>query len=242
VTEAPRGPWSATLHDLALRPGAITRAVLDGQGGEYLPLGRLLVILVAVFFALTLLQPRAAGGPSAEVAAACGGAGGSTDLGLLLGAAGAPEATANAPIAAGVLHFAGEVLCDPQRFTRAFSLAIPLGFLLLMPLSAGLMQLAFRKDMPGFAANWAYGLEAHAALFLLLIVLVVVSLVGPGWLSFLASVAGLFYASWNVLAGVERAYRVSGRTAAWRTTGVGVVYAVALTVVSTLLFLALFGR
>ncbi len=237
-----RRAWTVTLRDLTLRPGAITRAVLDGQGGGYLPLGRLLVVLAAVFFLITLVQQGRRHEPTPDTVAACANGQVTSDLGLLLGTGGAPEASASGSAVAGLEHFAGEALCDPERFTRAVSLAVPIAFLLLLPLSAGLMQLAFRKQMPRFRDHWLYGLEAHAALFLLLIALLVVSLPGAGLLSFVASVAGLFYATWNVLDGVERVYRVSPGVAAWRTTAVGIVYAVALTVIATVLFLALFGR
>ncbi len=234
--------WRVTLRDLILRPGTITRAVLDGQGGGYLPLGRLLVVLVALFFALTLVQQGRAHEPTPDAVAACTKGRANAEISGLMGAAGAPDASAAGSTVAGLEHLAGELLCDPQRFTRAVSLALPIAILLLLPLSAGLMLLAFRTQMPHFRDNWRYGLEAHAALFLLLIALLVVTLPGWGPLSFLASVGGLFYATWNVLAGVERAYRVSSGVAVWRTTAVGVVYAVALTVVATLLFLSLFGR
>ena len=242
MSASARGVWSATLRDLVLRPGKITRAVLDGQGAGYLPLGRLLVVLAAVFFLLTLVQQGLHREPAPEAVAACANGRANADLGPLLGATGASDASASGTAAAGIEHLAGELLCDPQRFTRAVSLAVPIAFLLLLPLSAVLMLLAFRKQIPSLRGNWTYGLEAHGALFLLLIALLVVSLPGLGLLSFLASVAGLFYATWNVLAGVERAYRVGPSVAAWRTTAVGVVYAVVLTVVATLLFLSLFSR
>ncbi len=237
-----RRAWRDTLRELTLRPGIITRDVLDGQGGGYLPLGRLLVVLAAVFFAITLWQPGHHDEPTPEAVAACVNGRGQSDIDRLLGAAGASGEPAVGSTAAGLEHLAGELVCDPQRFTRALSLAVPVAFLLLLPLSAVLMQLAFRHQMPRFRDNWAYGLEAHAALFLLLLVLLLLSLPGVGLLSFLASVTGLFYATWNVLTGVERAYRVGPGVAAWRTTAVGIVYAVALTIVATLLFLALFGR
>jgi hypothetical protein len=239
VNAAARRPWANTLRDLAFRPGTITRAHLDGRGGAYLPLGRLLVLFAAAFFGLTMAQ-QSGGGSSPETTASCAQRA-SADLGALMGPDAGAGAAGGASVA-GLRHLAGEVLCNPQRFTRAVSLAGPIAFLLLLPLSAGLMQLAFRKEMPRFADNWTYGLEAHAALFLLLLALFVLSLPGVPLVGLLASVAGLFYATWNVLAGVERAYRVSARVAAWRTTAVGVVYAAALTVVATLVFTALFGR
>ncbi len=239
MTAAARGPWSATLRDLAVRPGAITRAVLDGRGQRYLPLGRLLIVLATLFFLLTLVQQRGGEAPPRAVSACTEGA--AADLGALLGPAPAAGARGAESIA-GLRHFVGELWCEPRRFTRAASLAVPVAFLLLMPLSAGLMRMAFRREMPKFRDNWTYGLEAHAALFLLLLVLLLLSLPEVPLLGFAASVAGLFYATWNVLAGVELAYGVSPRVAVWRTTAVGMVYAVVLTVVATLLFLALFGR
>ena len=242
MTGAPRRAWSATLRDLVLRPGTITRAVLDGEGQGYLPLGRLLVVLAVLFFLVTLIQQGWRREPSPAAIAACANGRVPPDLGALLPPTGAADAPAAGSTAAGLEHFAGELLCDQQRLTRALSLAVPIAFLLLLPLSAGLMQLAFRKQMPRFRDNWLYGLEAHAALFLLLLALLLLSVPGVGWVSVAASVAGVFYATWNVLAGVEQAYRVAPGVAMWRTTAVGVVYAAALALVATLLFLAVFGR
>ncbi|MGH7688772.1 MAG: hypothetical protein ACREN3_04130 [Gemmatimonadaceae bacterium] len=241
TASAPRS-WANTLRTLILRPGAITRAALDGQGGGYLPLGRLLVVLAAVYFLITLAQQDLQRPPDPAAAAACANGRVKSELDLLLGAVGAPEAVGADSAAAGLEHVIGAVLCDPQRLTSAFSLAVPIAFLLLLPLSAALMQLAFRKQLPRFRDNWRYGLEAHAALFLLLIVLLVLSLPGIWLLGFLASVAGLVYASWNVMSGVERSDRVSPGMAARRTTAVGVVYAAALAIVATLLVLGLVGR
>jgi len=236
-------PLSATLRALLQRPGTITRAILDGRPAEYVGPGRLLLGFAAAFFLLTALQLRSTPAQSPDVAAACSGSGVTSDLGVLLGAAQAPGVTANAsPAAATVLRVASDALCNPRKFTRAFGLAIPVAFLLLMPLSAALMQVAFRTQLPGFAGNWLYALEAHAALFALLTALALVSLTGSTLLGVLASLAGLVYASWNLVAGVQRAYRVSARAAAWKTTAVGVVYALVLTIVSALLGWAQLAR
>lgn len=216
--------------------------MLDGQGGEYVPLGRLLAGLVAVFFLITLIQQARRRQPPPDAIAACTTGGLGSDLNLLLDAAGASDGSASGTPAAALGQFARDVLCDPRRFTNAMSLAVPIAVLLLVPLSAVLMQFAFREQMPRFRDNWLYGLEAHAALFLLLIALLVASLPGIGLLGFLASVAGLVYATWNVWAGVERAYGVGRGVAARRTIAVGVGYAVALAVVATALVLGLFGR
>ena len=233
----------ATLLALLGHPGAITRAILDGRPARYVGPGRLLLGFAAAFFLLTGLQLRGTPAQSPEVAAACSDSGGTSDLGALLGAAGAPGVTANAsPGAATALRIASDALCNPRKYTRAFGLAIPVAFLLLMPLSAVLMQVAFRTQMPGFAGNWLYGLEAHAALFALLTALALVSFTGSTLLGVLASLAGLVYASWNLVAGVQGAYRVSARVAAWKTTAVGVVYALVLTVVSVLLVWAQLAR
>lgn len=225
-----------TLRALVRRPGAITRAILDGQAERYVAPGRLLLGFAAAFFLLTALQFRGASAQSPEVTAACANGGGTSDLGALLDAAAAPDVAANAPPGAtAALRISADALCNPDKYTRAFGLAIPVAFLLLMPLSAALMQMAFRKQMPGFAGNWLFGLEAHAALFALLTVLALVSFTGSTLLGVAASLAGLVYASWNLVAGVQRAYRVSARAAAWKTTAVGVGYALALTVVAVLL-------
>lgn len=232
-----------TLRALVRTPGEITRATLDGQGTAYITPGRLLLAFVVGFFALTALQLRATPSVSPEVASACVDANNPSDLGALLGAAGSPEVTAGAsPTAVAILRMAGDALCNPQRYTRAFSIAIPVAFLLLMPLSALLMQVAFRRQMPDFHGNWVYGLEAHAGLFALLMALAAIALVGSTILGVLASLGGLVYASWNLVAGVQRAYGVSARTAALKTTVVGVVYALVLTVVSALLVWLLLAR
>ncbi|HEU4989147.1 MAG: hypothetical protein KGL93_12420 [Gemmatimonadota bacterium] len=239
---ARQGRATRTLRAVVREPGTVTRAVLDGRGTEYLSLGRLLTVCVAVFFALTWVQQRRPAVPSPDVAAACDGSGSDTSaLGALLGAAGGNVQGAS-PAASAALGIAHQLLCDPARFTRAFTLAAPVAFLLLIPLSAWLMQLAFRRQMPTFAANWTYGLEAHAALFLLLAVLAAIGLLGSSLLGFLASIAGLVYASWNVVAGVQRAYGVSRGVAARRTTAVGVVYALALTAVTSLVMWGLLSR
>lgn len=239
------GPASLrdTLRALIGQPGAITRAILDGQSTRYVGPGRLLFGFATAFFLLTALQLRGTQAPSPDVAAACAGSGGTSALEALLGAAQAPGAIASAsPGAATALRIASDALCNPRQYTRAFGLAIPVALLLLMPLSAGLMQIAFRTQVPGFAGNWLYGLEVHAALFALLTSLALVSVTGSTLLGVLASLAGLVYASWNLVAGVQCAYRVSARVAAWKTTAVGVVYALALTVVSVLLVWAQLAR
>lgn len=234
---------SDTLRVLLRHPGAITRAILDGQPARYVGPGRLLLGFATAFFLLTAWQLRSAPAPSPEVAAACADSGGTSDLGALLGAAQTPAIAGNAsPAAALVLRTASDALCNPRQYTRAFGLAIPVAFLLLMPLSAGLMQIAFRAQLPGFAGNWLYGLEVHAALFALLTALALVSLTGSTLLGVLASLAGLVYASWNLVAGVQCAYRVSAGVAAWKTTAVGVVYALVLTIVAVLLVWAQLAR
>ena len=232
-----------SLRALVRTPGVITRATLDGQGATFIAPGRLLLAFTAGFFVLTALQLRATPPVSPEVASACADANNPSDLGALLDAARSPQVTASAsPAAAVILRIAGDALCNPQRYTRALSVAIPVAFLLLMPLLALFMQVAFRSQMPSFQGNWLYGLEAHAALFALLLALAVISLVGSTVLNMLASLGGLVYASWNLVAGVQRAYGVSARTAAWKTTGVGVAYALVLTVVSALLVWLLLAR
>jgi hypothetical protein len=136
------------------------------------------------------------------------------------------------PLAARVLNLAGRAMCDPARYTRAFAFAIPIAFLILIPLFAVLMQVAFRKQIPGFSGNWTYAVESHAALFLLLTALALESFLGSFALDFLCSVGGLVYASWNLVVGVRVAYGVSTRAARWKTTLVGVGYALGLVAVA----------
>ncbi len=242
--EAPGGRMARTLRALALRPGALTRAALDGRAADFVGPGTLLAVFAAGFFLITWMQQRHPAGPSPDVAALCTSEGtGESPLGALIGgSAGAGTLAGETPDEARTLNFAEDALCHPQRYARAFAVAVPLGFLLLIPLSALLMQAAFRREMPGFAGNWRFALEAHAALFLLLTVLGLISLAGSFLLGFLASVAGLFYASWHLVSGAERAYRVSARTATWRTTVVGIPYAMVLAAVVAGLMWALLVR
>jgi hypothetical protein len=231
VTDKPTSERvAATVRALVFAPGSLTRAEWARARGGYLPLSGLLAGLVAAFFGLTAIQQRHAAQPSPDVAAACAGTG--SDIGGLSGLLGG-EATPGAstelsPAAGTVLRFARRALCDPAPITRAFAFGVPIAFLLLMPLSAALMQLAFRRQVPDFRRNWVYGLEAHAALFLLLVGLALVSFSGSFLLGFLASIGGLGYTTWNVVRGVEVAYGVSARAAAWKTTAVGMIYAVVL--------------
>ncbi|MGA9837321.1 MAG: hypothetical protein WBQ26_08430 [Gemmatimonadaceae bacterium] len=235
MTGEPARGWgrvAATLRALVFHPGSLTREELAGRPADHLPLVWVLPVLATAFFALTSLQQRRAAAPSSDVAATCAGSkGDASGLSALLGVAGTPGTTAGlSPEAVGALHVASEVLCDPGPLTRALAFAFPIALLLLMPLSAGLMQAAFRRQMPGFRANWVYGLEVHSALFLLLSALALLSFAGSFLLGFVASVGGLVYTSWNLVRGVQTAYGVSERAAVWRTTAVGVVYALFLIV------------
>lgn len=240
--DAGKGRVADSLRALALRPGALTRAALDGRGADLVSPGTLLTLFAALFFVLTWVQQRHPAAPSADVAALCSDrAAAGSPLGALVGG----EVGANGGTSAGAtraLGFAEDVLCHPQRYTRAFAVAVPVGFLLLMPLSAALMLVAFGRQLPGFGANWGFAVEEHAALFLLLTALSLIALLGSLVVAFLASVAGLFYASWHLVAGVERVYRVSVRTATWRTTLVGIPYAVVLALVVAGLMWALLVR
>ena len=229
-----------TLGDLVLRPGSITRALFDGtDAGRYVSLGRLLAAFVFAFFALTWAQERQAANPRATAPTACADSATASQLDALLGEADAQNSSAQSVQALETLSAA---LCDPGRYTRAFSLAVPIGFLLLIPLSALLMQAAFRRQQPSYRANWQYGLEAHAALFVLLTVLAALGFVASLTVGVLASVAGLVYASWNLVAGVRTAYGVSGRTAAWKTTLIGVPYAFVLAATTLVLMWAMLAR
>ncbi len=240
LPESPGGVVDS-LRLLVAHPGALTRARLGGQGARFTPLGGLLLLFAAAYLALVYVQTR---GPSVldpEVASVCASSGGqSIDISSLLGGAGAAV-----DVSAGesrALALAGRALCDPAPFERAFAFAIPLAFLALIPLFAALMQLAFRGVMPGFAGSWTYALESHAALFALLTALALESFIGSWLLGFLCSVGGLIYLSWNLVAGVRLAYGVSTRAARWRTTLVGVGYAVCLVVAVGLIMWAMLPR
>jgi hypothetical protein len=225
----PAGGVASTLHALIFGPGTLTRARLDGQTTPYVPMEWLLLFFAAAYLVLVFVQTRGAAGPSPEVASLCAQSGGQgTDLSSLLGGAGGDVQVS--PGAARTLSLVGRALCDPAPFTRAFAFSIPIAFLLLIPLFAWLMQLAFRRQMPGFHGNWIYAVESHAALFALLTALALESFVGSFLLGFLCSVAGIVYLSWNLVAGVRVAYGVSTGAAKWRTTVVGVGYAVCLVI------------
>jgi len=233
----PDGRLKETLRALVVRPGSLTRAVREGTGSRYFPLGGLLLAFAAVYLALVFVQTRGASGPPDDIAGLCTDGGGQgADLQTLIGAAGASGDNVQvSPSATRVLNFASHSLCDPAPMMRAFAFAIPIAFLLLIPVFAWLMQLAFRAQMPGFNGNWIYAVESHAALFLLLTALAVESFLGSFVLGFLCSVGGLVYTSWNLTAGVQLAYGVSARAARWKTTLVGVIYAVCLVIAVGLL-------
>ncbi|HVB30097.1 MAG TPA: hypothetical protein VNE60_01070 [Gemmatimonadaceae bacterium] len=222
----------ATLRALVAHPGALTRSRLDGRSQRYVPLTTLLVSCAAAFFVLTtVLSHRPTNDAAAKSCATAPGGDGGLDsaLGPLLGlAADQPAAAPASPAEFWLLHAVEQLLCDPQRFTYALGLAVPIAFLVLIPAFAGLMHLAFRRELPGYAGHWTYAVESHAALFLVLSALAVVSALGSSFLSFFASLGGLVYTTWNLHAGVQTTYRVTSRTATWRTTLVGVAYALLL--------------
>ncbi len=231
-----------TLRTLMFRPGVLTRARLEGRPTPYVTMEWLLVFFAAAYLVLVFVQTRQAAMPSSDVAALCTSSpdGQSLNLPSLLGASGSNLQVS--PQAAGVLDLAGRALCDPAPFTRAFAFAIPIAFLLLIPLFAWLMQLAFRAQMPGFQANLTYSVESHAALFVLLTALALESALGSYLIGFLCSVAGIVYLSWNLVAGVRTAYGVSAKAARWKTTLVGVGYAVCLVVVVGAIMWAILER
>ncbi len=235
---------AATLRTLVFHPGSLTREELAGHRAGHLPLGWLLAVLAGAFFALTSIQQRRSATPSADAAAACSGSpGDASGLSALLDVGAAPGTTAQlSHTAVRALAQAERVLCDPAPFTRALAFAFPVALLLLMPLSAGLMQIAFRPQMPSLRANWVYGLEVHAALFLLLSALALISFLGSFLLGVVASVGGLVYTSWNLVHGVQTAYGVSARAAVWKTTAVGVVYALVLMFTVAAVLWALLSR
>lgn len=225
------GKLVRTLRDLAVRPGVVTEARLEGTDNPYLPTGWVLVAAVVLFLALTLARQPQRSSPSPALEQACADWVMDSPVGSALRAAASPEGGAP-PLVAGASALTLRFICDPAPVTRAFNLAVPVAFVLLMPLSALLMWVAFRRSAPRFAQHWAYGLEAHATLFGLMIVLAVIGLLGSTLLNIAASLAGLWYLTWNLMAGVQRTCHVARRTALGRTTLVGVVYALALAVVS----------
>ncbi|MDE3215512.1 MAG: DUF3667 domain-containing protein [Gemmatimonadota bacterium] len=218
-----------TLRALIVRPGALTRARLDGRRAPYVAVEWLLLAFAAIYLGLVFVQTRGPSGPPPDVASLCASSDGQgAGLAGLAGPAGGDlQASAGT---ARLLDLAGRALCDPAPFTRAFAFAIPVAFLLLIPLFAWLMQRAFRAQMPDFHGNWIFALESHAALFALLTALALESFAGSVLLGVLCSVAGVFYLSWNLVAGVRTAYGVTTRAAKWKTTLVGVGYAVCLVV------------
>lgn len=235
------GGVAGTLHALILRPGTLTRARLEGRTTPYVPMEWLLLVFAAAYLALVFVQTRGASAPSPEVASLCASSGGQgADLTSLLGGTGGDVQLS--PGAARALSLAGRALCDPAPFTRAFAFSIPIAFLVLIPLFAWLMQLAFRKQMPRFHDNWIYAVESHAALFALLTALALESFLRSYLLGFLCSVAGIVYLSWNLVAGVRVAYGVGASAARWKTTVVGVAYAVCLVVAVGAIMWALLAR
>ncbi|MHB2035090.1 MAG: hypothetical protein ACYCVE_17215, partial [Gemmatimonadaceae bacterium] len=126
----------ATLRALVAHPGALTRARLDGQSQRYVPLTTVLVSCAAAFFILTTaLSHRPTGNTATgSCATARGGdAGLDSALGPLLGlATDQPAAAPASPAEFWLLHAADQLLCDPQRFTYALGLAVPIAFLALI--------------------------------------------------------------------------------------------------------------
>lgn len=236
----------ATVRALVAHPGALTRARLDGRTQPYVPLTTVLLACAAAFFVLTMAMSHRPPGGNATTAcaAAPGGAGGlDAELVPVLGLASDQSAAAPpSPVERWLLQAVEQLLCDPRRFTHALGLAVPIAFLVLIPVFAGLMQLAFRRQLPGYAGHWTYAVESHAALFFLLAALAVVSALGSSVLSFFASLGGLVYTTWNLHVGVQTVYGVKSRTAAWRTTLVGVAYALLLVAVVGVVMWMLLSR
>ncbi|OYV74373.1 MAG: hypothetical protein B7Z72_00300 [Gemmatimonadetes bacterium 21-71-4] len=237
----PSGGVADTLRTLIFQPGVLTRARLEGRPTRYVALERLLLAFAGAYLVLVFVQTRGPSAPSPEVASLCASSDGQgADLTSLIGGTGGDGRIS--PAGGRLLALAGRALCDPAPFTRAFAFAIPIAFLLLIPLFAWLMQVAFRTQMPGFHGNWIYAVESHAALFALLTGLALESFIGSFLLGFLCSVAGIVYLSWNLVAGVRVAYGVSTRAAKWKTTVVGVGYAVCLVAAVGLLMWAMLAR
>lgn len=235
------GRFWQTLRTLLVRPGRLTREYFAERRASYIPPARLYLVLSLLFFALGALgshrgltlngsaddllavgdrdelraeiqqaaaESRAAGLPFAP------GARGQGKVRDVKGCEDLPVEPhwAEAPIRRACLNFVAD---GGRTLAREFVAAVPKMMFVFLPLMALLVMLIYWSPRRYYVEHLVFFLHTHAALFLILIIEMLVSLLTPSlpWLTTTVRLlrwAGFLYAIWYLYRAM-RVYYGQGR-------------------------------
>ncbi|MEP6992655.1 MAG: DUF3667 domain-containing protein [bacterium] len=235
------GKLGRTVRLLVTQPGVLTREYLAGRRVRYISPLRLYLACSLLFFSLEALAPRSMGidrsGRPVERGVIQIAPSSAAEL-----AAMDADAQHGNPVRRAFLSHLARALRTPAALQHATTASIPRAMFLLVPLFAALMGLVYRDRRRRYPQHLAFALHVHAALFLVLTMLLAGRFIAMPLLASLLDVAIVIALAIYLVRAAQVVYesragqafaRLAVASALYFAAFVGVIAAVfALTVVS----------